>query len=98
MHRITSLPSARGAVRSYASVEMPPPRYSPRIVAPRFLACAKDSMTRTPAPSPMTKPSRPLSHGRDAPVGSSLREESARHAMKPPRPERVHAASVPPAR
>lgn len=27
-----------------------------------------------------------------------MREESARHAMKPPMPDLVHAASVPPAR
>src|SRR5436853_132978 len=32
--------------------------------APRALACSSDSMTRMPAPSPMTKPSRSLSHGR----------------------------------
>ena len=34
-------------------------------------------MQRTPAPSPMTKPSRFLSHGRDAVSGSEFRDESA---------------------
>ena len=34
-------------------------------------------MTSTPAPSPMTKPSLPLSHGRDAPAMSSLFDDSA---------------------
>ena len=29
--------------------------------APRAAACSADSSTRTPAPSPITKPSRPLS-------------------------------------
>ena len=48
MHRITSRPSARGDVRSYASVEIPPPRYSARIGAPRAFACANDSITSTP--------------------------------------------------
>jgi hypothetical protein len=41
MQRITSLPSARGLVRSYASVLMPPPMYSHRMTAPRFFACAE---------------------------------------------------------
>lgn len=42
-------------------------------------ACSRDSMTSTPAPSPMTKPSLPLSHGRDAFSGSSDRDDSALH-------------------
>ncbi len=49
-----------------------------------------------PAPSPMTKPSRSLSNGRDAPCGSSLRVDSARMALKPPTPSGVTVASVPP--
>ena len=50
-----------------------------------------------PAPSPMMKPSRSLSHGRDAVVGSSLRVERARIAANPPTPMGVIAASEPPA-
>mmetsp|Transcript_9581 Transcript_9581/g.31725 ORF Transcript_9581/g.31725 Transcript_9581/m.31725 type:complete len:264 (+) Transcript_9581:245-1036(+) len=98
MQRITSLPSARGLVRSYASVLMPPPMYSHRMTAPRFFACAKLSITKTPAPSPITNPSRPLSHGRLAPCGSSFRLLSALHAMNPAKPIGVTDASVPPAR
>ena len=51
----------------------------------------------SPAPSPMTKPSRPLSHGRLAASGSPLRFDSALQAMKPPMPEGMIAASAPPA-
>ena len=50
-----------------------------------------------PAPSPMTKPSRSRSNGREARCGSSLRVESARMAQKPPTPSGVMAASLPPA-
>ena len=50
-----------------------------------------------PAPSPITKPSRSLSKGREAFSGSSLRVESARIAQKPPTPSGVIAASEPPA-
>jgi len=51
-----------------------------------------------PAPSPMTKPSRALSQGREARCGSSLKPvESARAAAKPAMPMRHTAASVPPA-
>ena len=50
-----------------------------------------------PAPSPMTKPSRSLSKGRLARVGSSLRVESARMAANPPTAMEVTAASLPPA-
>jgi len=45
----------------------------------------------------MTKPSRPLSQGREARSGSSLRRDSALHAMKPPMPDGMMAASEPPA-
>src|SRR5512135_3339874 len=48
-------------------------------------------------PSPMTKPSRSLSKGRDDRGGSSLRVDSAFIAQKPPSPIGVIVASVPPA-
>ena len=41
--------------------------------APLFKACSYSSITITPAPSPITKPSLSLSHGREAVFGSSLR-------------------------
>lgn len=50
-----------------------------------------------PAPSPITKPSRSLSNGRQAVAGSSLRLESAFITMKPAMPTGVIAASEPPA-
>src|SRR5450759_1192208 len=53
---------------------------SPSGSAPRARACSSDSRTTTPAPSPIMKPSRPLSNGREAPSGSSLRVERARIA------------------
>lgn len=51
-----------------------------------------------PAPSPITKPSLSLSHGLLAVAGSSLRLLNALHAMKPPMPEGITAASAEPAR
>ena len=45
----------------------------------------------------MTNPSRFLSQGLEALVGSWLRLERARQAMKPPIPEGMMAASAPPA-
>src|SRR3954454_1415098 len=65
--------------------------------APRACACSSASRMRTPAPSPMMKPSRSLSNGRHALSGASLRVESARMAAKPPSPMWVMAASEPPA-
>ena len=53
--------------------------------------------TRTPAPSPITKPSLCLSHGLEAVLGSSFLCESALQATKPPNPIGIMAASVPPA-
>ena len=50
-----------------------------------------------PAPSPMTKPSRPRSNGRDAAAGSSLRVDSAFIDENPPTTASWIAASVPPA-
>lgn len=51
----------------------------------------------TPAPSPSTKPSRPLSHGREARSGSSLRVDMARIELKPAIGSGWMTASVPPA-
>src|SRR3546814_11945679 len=65
--------------------------------APRALARSYSSITRIPAPSPMTKPSRPSSHGRDAFSGSSLRVDRAFIAQKPPTDVGVVAYSAPPA-
>src|SRR5882762_11774941 len=49
-----------------------------------------------PAPSPITKPSRPNSKGREACTGSSLRVERARRAAKPATLMGVIADSAPP--
>ena len=49
-----------------------------------------------PAPSPMMKPSRSRSNGRQAFSGASLRVESARIDPKPPTLIGVTAASAPP--
>ena len=65
--------------------------------APRAVACSTVSSTSTPAPSPMTKPSRPASNGREACLGSSLRVLSAFMAAKPAMAVGCTAASVPPA-
>ena len=80
MHMPTPRPSARGSVMWCASQVTAPPRYSQIMFAPRFCACSSDSITSTPAPSPMTKPSRPLSQGRDAPVMLALLLDSALRA------------------
>ena len=50
-----------------------------------------------PAPSLITKPSRSLSNGREALVGSSFRVVSARMALNPPTQSGVMTPSVPPA-
>src|SRR6185369_17994322 len=55
------------------------------------------SSTSTPLPSPSTKPSRSLSQGREAVLGSSLRSDSARAAAKPPTPRGDTHDSEPPA-
>ena len=65
--------------------------------APRFLACSSSSSTSTAAPSPITKPSRSRSNGRDARFGSALRVLMAFIAAKPPMPSGTTVASVPPA-
>ena len=51
----------------------------------------------TPAPSPSTNPSRPLSNGRDARSGSSLRVDMARMTANAPMFRAMIAASAPPA-
>ena len=65
--------------------------------AARAAPSSSSSRISTPAPSPMTKPSRSLSNGRLARSGSSLRVDSARIAPNPPTPIGVIAASEPPA-
>src|SRR5688572_30170807 len=65
--------------------------------APRALARSYSSSTRMPAPSPSTKPSRSLSHGRDARVGSSLRVDIAFIEQKPPTDVGEEPRSAPPA-
>ena len=65
--------------------------------APRAAACSSDSSTTIPAPSPSTKPSRPLSNGREARSGSSLRSDRARMAANAAMFSSMIAASVPPA-
>src|SRR3954469_4759488 len=75
---------------------MPAPasRAYPR--APRAAAWSARSSTTAPAPSPSTKPSRPLSQGRDAFSGSSLRVDMARIEAKPASGSGLMTASVPP--
>src|SRR6266542_2891058 len=67
------------------------------MVAPRAFASSARSSTMIPAPSPSTNPSRPLSNGRDACAGSSLRYDSARICAKPAIGSGCMHASVPPA-
>src|SRR5918912_672228 len=52
----------------------------PKIFAPRALACSARSSTSTAAPSPMTKPSRRASNGRETPSRESapMRRNAAR--------------------
>ena len=66
------------------------------MVAPRASARSHASSTRNAAPSPITKPSRPVSNGRDAAVGSSLRVLSAPMRANAAIDVGVIAASVPP--
>src|SRR6476659_7005362 len=65
--------------------------------APRRCACSSSSRMTTPAPSPMMKPSRSLSNGRQAVEGLSFCVDSARMAPNPPTLIGVIAASEPPA-
>lgn len=59
-------------------------------------AACRPEVECLPAPSPMTKPSRSLSQGLLAVVGSSLRLLKALQAMKPPIPDGITAASAEP--
>ena len=81
-----------GAVRWWASEVDPYPASSPRIRAPRATAASFSSRTRIPAPSPITKPSRRASNGREVPVG-----DRACIALKQAKPNSVRVASEPPA-
>src|SRR5215467_407083 len=54
------------------------------MVAPRALACSSSSRMTMPPPSPMTKPSRVASKGRDAVSGESFRSDNAFMFAKPP--------------
>ena len=68
------------------------------MVAPLATACSSSSRTTTPAPSPITKPSRPVSHGREAISGVSLYlPDNALAAANPAIPNLHTAASAPPA-
>ena len=81
----------------YASALVPYPSSSASGTAPRASACPSSSITSMPAPSPMTKPSRALSNGRDARVGWSLKPvDIVRAAAKAPRLTRSMQASAPP--
>ena len=73
MQAMIGLPSGEERVRWKLSAISPQPSTTPRIVAPRALACARLSSTRAPAPSAMTKPSRSRENGRAAELGGSLR-------------------------
>src|SRR6059036_2929248 len=61
------------------------------------MACSSASSTRTPPPSPQTKPSRPASKGREAFVGSALRVDIAFIAQNPAIVSGMIIASEPPA-
>jgi len=64
-----------------ASAVSAPPITSAIGVAPRSRACASDSRTTTPAPSPRTNPSRVLSNGRDA-VSFAIRKQSGANTVE----------------
>ena len=65
--------------------------------APRARARPNSSRTSTQAASPMTKPSRSASKGRQAWPGSSLRALMARASAKAPKQSGARGASTPPA-
>ncbi len=65
--------------------------------APRARACSSDSRTSTAPPSPSTKPSRPVSQGRETVVGSPSFLDSAIMFAKAAIGSGWIAASVPPA-
>lgn len=61
-----------GEVIWVASQFVAKPINSPKILAPRALACSYSSNTTVPAPSPMTKPSLSLSKGAGVSFGVSF--------------------------
>src|SRR5581483_2942063 len=65
--------------------------------ASRRRACASDSSTTMPPPSPHTKPSRAASNGREAFWGSSFRVDMAFIEQKPAMVSGTMMASAPPA-
>src|SRR5436190_1572023 len=71
------LPSGLERVRWNESASSPQPAITPRILAPRAVADSRLSITRAPAPSAITKPSRFLENGFDAPPGGSFCVDSA---------------------
>ena len=73
MARAWGSPVGSGCTMSWESAVIPAPASSPQIRAPRAWACSRRSTTNIAAPSPITKPSRSTSQGRDARSGSSLR-------------------------
>ena len=79
-------------------MERPPvvARLDIAVGAPRFFAYSSSSRITTPAPSPMTNPSRVASKGREAVANSSLRVDSAVMFAKPPIAIGVTVASEPP--
>ena len=75
-------PSGLERVRWKVSARSPKPEITPRMVAPRARAWSSVSSTSAPAPSAITKPSRPLANGREAASGGSLRVVSADSSEK----------------
>src|SRR5918996_4107634 len=97
MQRAAPSPSGAGAVTWCASEFAAYPANSARMGAPRCLAHESSSRITTPAPSPVTNPSRSRSNGRLARWGSAFLVESAFIAAKPPMLIGVIVASDPPA-
>ena len=91
MHTTAPAPPGDGAVMWWASALLAAPTISPRIVASRPTACSHSSSTKTAAPSPITKPSRATSKGREMPA-----VVNAVMLPKPASDVVVAAASVPP--
>ena len=89
---VAPAPSSSGAVMWKASFDAPYPATRARTVAPRACACSAASRITTPAPSPITNPSRRASKGHERPCRDSapMRRKAARQMS-------VIAASVPPA-
>src|SRR5436853_7763610 len=77
MQPMIGLPSGLDLVRWKESAISPQPSITPRILAPRALACSRLSRTRAPAPSAMTNPSRFFENGLAAALGGSLDIDNA---------------------